>query len=85
MLISCDWRQRLGLTVSGAAASSVMKLYCSGFQIGLPACPSIISTRSGAISPLFALSKSERPENGSTSSSRSFAALVAAVASLRWS
>ena len=66
MLISCDWRQRLGLTVSGAAASSVMKLYCCGFQIGLPAWPWIISVGRGAISPRFALSKSEVSENGSS-------------------
>src|SRR3546814_10336361 len=59
MLMSCDWRQRLGLTVSGASASVLMKLYCCGFQIGLPDWPSIMAEGSGAIRPLRALSKSD--------------------------
>src|SRR3546814_10811764 len=83
MLMSCDWRQRLGLTVSGASASVVMKLYCCGFQIGLPDWPSIMAEGSGAIRPLRALSKSDGSSKGSACRNSAFAALVASVASLR--
>ena len=87
MLMSCDCRQRLGLTVSGAAASSVMKPYCPGFQIVLPASPVMTSDGSGAMSPLRAFSKSLVSSNGSSCFSASFASFVASLASLRvsWS
>src|SRR3546814_10041474 len=72
MLMSCDWRQRLGLTVSGASASVVMKLYCCGFQIGLPDWPSIMAEGSGAIRPLRALSKSDVSSKGSACRNSAF-------------
>ena len=34
MLISCDWRHRLGLTVSGAYEPSLMKSNVFGSQTG---------------------------------------------------
>src|SRR3546814_13516638 len=60
-----------------------MKLYCCGFQIGLPDWPSIMAEGSGAIRPLRALSKSDVSSKGSACRNSAFAALVASVASLR--
>src|SRR3546814_20384502 len=62
-----------------------MKLYCCGFQIGLPDWPSIMAEGNGAIRPLRALSKSDVSSKGSACRNSAFAALVASVASLRQS
>ncbi|MCY1536202.1 hypothetical protein D9M68_716480 [compost metagenome] len=80
MFSNWDCRHRLGLTVSGAAAPSLMKSYFFGSQTRLPPAPLIMPSGSGAIKPLCASSKEVLSENGSAFSNAALASLVAASA-----
>src|SRR5262245_49644211 len=82
MLMSWDWRHRLGLTVSGAAMPSLMKPYLAGSQIGLPLAPVSTFCGSGAMKPLWAASNEVLSLNGNSCRSLALAALVASVAGL---
>lgn len=51
MLMSCDWRHRLGLTVSGASEPSLIKPNFFGSQTGRPSWVLTISSDRGAMKP----------------------------------